>query len=101
MPTTSTVSVATVLTLGLSPRRARLKMVMGMVVEPGPDRKADNTTSSRDNVKVSSQAEAMACEISGRVTKKNTCQGRQPRSCAASSRLWLISCKRDCTTTVA
>ena len=58
--TTATVKVATVLTLGLRPRRARLKMVMGMVVDPGPDRKADSTTSSSDRVKVSNQAEAMA-----------------------------------------
>jgi hypothetical protein len=44
---------------------------MGMVVEPGPDKNADKTTSSRDSVKVSSQAEAMACEINGSVTRKN------------------------------
>ena len=99
--TTATVKVATVLTLGLRPSRARLKMVIGMVVDPGPDRKADSTTSSSDKVNVKSQAEPMACEISGSVTRKKTCHGWQPRSCAAYSSCGLISCRRDCTTTVA
>ena len=44
--------------LGLSPRRAREKIARGSVVEPGPDRKADSTTSSSDTVKVSSQADS-------------------------------------------
>ena len=78
-----------------------MKMVIGMVVEPGPFRNAEITTSSRDSVKVSNQAEAMACEIRGKVTRKNTCKGLAPRSCAASSRDGLISCKRDSTITVA
>ena len=94
-------SVATALTEGLSPSRARLKMVIGKVVEPGPDKKADSTTSSSDSVKVSNQADSNACEISGKVIRKNTCHGLAPRSSAASSNCGFISCKREATTTVA
>ncbi len=83
--TTSTISVATALTLGLRPSRAREKMTSGIVVAPGPDRKADSTTSSSDSVKVSSQADSSACAIIGRVTRWKTSHGRAPRSIAASS----------------
>ena len=37
-------TVAIALTLGFRPRRAREKITSGMVVEPGPDRKAASTT---------------------------------------------------------
>ena len=38
--------------VGSRPRRAREKITIGIVDEPGPDRKADSTTSSSDTVKV-------------------------------------------------
>ena len=99
--TTATVRVATVFTLGLNPKRARLKIVMGIVVDPGPFRNADITTSSNDKVKVNNQADPMAWEIKGSVTRKNTWNGRAPKSCAASSKEGLISCRRDKMITVA
>ena len=95
------VSAATAFTRGSRPRRAREKITIGMVDEPGPDRKADSTTSSSDKVNVSSHAEPSACLMFGSVTRKNTWYGLQPRSMAASSSDLLISCKRDCTTTAA
>jgi hypothetical protein len=58
--TTATVSVATAFTLGLKPKRARLKMVMGKVVDPGPDKNAESTTSTRDSVNVNNHAEPIA-----------------------------------------
>jgi hypothetical protein len=48
MATMATMIVATALTLGFRPSRAREKITSGMVVAPGPDRKADSTTSSSD-----------------------------------------------------
>ena len=48
--------VATAFTLGSNPKRAREKMTRGIVVEPGPDKKAASTTSSSDKVKVSNPA---------------------------------------------
>ena len=48
---------ATALTVGLRPSRAREKITSGMVVDPGPDKNAASTTSSREIVKVSSQAD--------------------------------------------
>ena len=93
--------VATALTLGFRPRRAREKITSGIVVAPGPDRNADSTTSSSESVKVSSQADISACPIIGSVTSQNTCHGRAPRSIAASSSCGLSVCRRACTTTVA
>ena len=101
MATASTISVATAFTLGFRPSRAREKITSGMVVAPGPDRKADSTTSSSEMVKVSSQADARLWAIIGSVTRVNTCQGRAPRSIAASSSCGFRSCRRACTTTVA
>ena len=95
------ITVATAFTLGLSPRRAREKITSGIVVAPGPDRKADSTTSSSDSVKVSSQADISDCRIIGSVTSRKTWPGRAPRSIAASSSWGLRSCRRACTTTVA
>jgi hypothetical protein len=99
--TTSTIRVATAFTLGFRPRRAREKITSGMVVAPGPDKKADSTTSSSESVKVSSQADSSDCPIIGNVTSANTCHGRAPRSMAASSSCGLRSLSRACTTTVA
>ena len=64
------------LTLGLSPSRARLKIVMGMVVEPGPFKKAEITTSSKDSVKVSNHADAIACEQSDQLGRTDRGRGR-------------------------
>jgi len=66
------ITVATALMLGLMPRRALEKITKGMVVEPGPDRNADSTTSSSDSVKVSSQADTKACEIKGKMMRVKT-----------------------------
>src|SRR5476649_1393371 len=99
--TTKIVSAATAFTRGSRPSRAREKITIGIVDEPGPDKKADSTTSSSDSVNVSSHADASACVMFGSVTRKNTWRGLQPKSIAASSSDLLISCKRDCTTTVA
>eukprot|EP01032_Pedospumella_encystans_P026080 gene26080-29460_t len=57
--TTRMVMAATALTRGSRPRRAREKITSGMVVEPGPDRKADSTTSSSDRVAVKQAAEGL------------------------------------------
>ena len=70
--TTAMVMVATAFTLGFRPSRAREKITKGMVVEPGPERKADSTTSSSEMVKVSSQADSSDCAIIGSVTSQNT-----------------------------
>jgi hypothetical protein len=45
------------------------KITSGIVVEPGPERNADSTTSSSDSVNVNSQADISACEIIGSVTR--------------------------------
>ncbi len=95
------ITVATALTLGSSPRRAREKITSGMVVAPGPLRKAETTTSSSDRLNVSSQADSSDCAIMGSVTSVNTCHGRAPRSMAASSSCGLSVCRRALTTTVA
>jgi len=58
--TTPMITVAAALMAGLTPSRAREKMTSGMVVAPGPDRKAERTTSSSDRVKVSRKAETSA-----------------------------------------
>ena len=57
----------------------------GRVVDPGPVVKEVMTTSSSEMVKAKSQPERMAGKIVGRVTSSITCQGRLPRSIAASS----------------
>ena len=93
--------VATALTLGLRPRRAREKITSGIVVAPGPERNADSTTSSSESVKVSRNADSSAWPIIGSVTSQNTCHGRAPRSSAASSSCGLSVCRRARTTTVA
>ena len=94
-------AVATAVTLGLRAGRAREKMTSGSVVDPGPDRKADSTTSSSEMVKVSSQADSSDCEIIGSVTSQNTCAGLAPRSMAASSSDGFRSSSRACTMTAA
>src|SRR4029079_1967985 len=58
--TTAMMIVATALTLGFRPSRAREKMTSGIVVAPGPERNADSTTSSSESVKVSRNADSSA-----------------------------------------
>ena len=76
-------------------------MTWGKVVTPGPDRNSETTTSSNDKVNVSSQAASSACEMLGKVTRKNTWLGLQPKSMAASSMERSISFRRDWITTAA
>ena len=73
--TAAIVTAATALTSGFNPSRAREKITMGNVVEPGPDKNIDNTTSSSDKVNVSNHADNKDCVISGSVIKPNTCSG--------------------------
>ena len=54
------VTVATALMVGFRPKRAREKMTMGMVEQPGPDKNDDNTTSSKDSVNVNKKADTKA-----------------------------------------
>ncbi len=68
-PTTATVTVATTLTEGFKPSRARENSTSGRVVVPGPDKKAEVTTSSNEIVNVNSQADTSACPICGKVTR--------------------------------
>src|SRR5471030_3214596 len=95
--TTAINSVASAFISGFKPSRTRENTTSGNVVEPGPDRNADNTRSSIDNVKDSSHPDTSACEISGNVMKKNTRTGVAPRSSAASSSDGFNSFTRDCT----
>ena len=64
--------VAITLMVGFKPNLARDKIMIGSVVEPGPERNAVDTTSSREIVKVNSQDEASDCTIIGSVTSVNT-----------------------------
>ena len=61
------------------------KIVIGNVVEPGPERKLAMTRSSNDNVNAKSHPESMDFAITGILICKNTVSGRAPRSSAASS----------------
>ena len=83
--TTITITVASALMDGFTPRRTFEKMSCGSVVDPGPETKLVMTRSSHDKVKASSQPERMAGKMMGRVMTKNTFAGRAPRSIAASS----------------
>ena len=56
--------VAMALMVGFSPSLARDIISTGKVVEPGPERKAVETTSSIEMVKVSSQADIKEGKIS-------------------------------------
>jgi hypothetical protein len=95
--TTPINSVASAFISGFRPSRTRENTTSGSVVEPGPDRNADSTTSSIDSVNDSSHRATSACEISGSVIEKNTRSGGAPRSRAASSIDGCNSRTRDCT----
>ncbi|MCY1536165.1 hypothetical protein D9M68_716080 [compost metagenome] len=80
---------------GLRPSRTRDSTTSGSGLEPGPERKADMITSSREMVNASSQLAISAWEICGRVMSKNTRSGVAPRFCAASARDWSMLTRRD------
>src|ERR1043166_883708 len=75
-------------------------MSIGSVVVPAAEVKLAITRSSSESVNASIQPEAIAGEISGKVTVRKVLAGGQPRSIAASSRLVSNDSKRACTTTV-
>ena len=56
-----------------------------LLLVPGPVVKEVMTTSSSEMVKARSQPDMIAGKITGSVTSRSTCQGREPRSIAASS----------------
>ena len=92
-PTVRIISVAKALMSGVTPSLTLDQINRGKVVDPGPVVNALITTSSRLIVKASSQPDRIAGEITGRVTSNITCQGRLPRSIAASSiarSVWII-----------
>ncbi len=70
---------------GVTPSLTLDQISSGSVVFPGPVVKLVITTSSSDIVKARSQPDRMAGEMIGRVMSFITCQGRDPRSIAASS----------------
>ncbi len=70
MLTTKIVNVATAFTRGSKPSLAREKMIIGIVEYPGPVKNSDKTTSSSDRVKVNNHADAKACVMLGKVTRK-------------------------------
>ena len=98
--TSSTISVARALILGLTPIRTEAKIFIGKVVELGPATKLAITTSSSDRVKASSQPDNSAGAMIGKVIRKNTLSRLAPRSIAASSSERSSSCRREDTTTV-
>src|SRR3981081_1233458 len=96
-PTKQMTKLASALTSGLTPSFTFEKITMGSVLAPGPDTKLDITRSSSDRVKLSSQLEANAGAIPGRVVSMNARTGPEPRSMAASSRERSALASRDYT----
>ena len=90
-------NVASAFISGFSPSRTRENTTSGNVVDPGPERNAENTRSSIDSVNDKSHPATSACEISGSVIEKNTRNGVAPRSSAASSSDGFNSRTRDST----
>ena len=85
---------------GLTPSFTFEKITMGRVLAPGPDTKLEITRSSSDRVKLSSQLDANAGTMLGRVVSMNARTGPDPRSWAASSKERSTLTSRDCTVTV-
>merc|ERR1711991_286604 len=84
---------------GETPRRTAEKILIGRVVEDGPEAKLAITRSSSDKVNASNQPEITAGAMIGRVTSRNACQAVQPRSSAASSSDLSKLTRREDTTT--
>lgn len=68
-------AVDTALISGLTSRLTSPKTYTGSVVEPGPVTKLVTTTSSSESVSARSAPPATPGMISGRVTRRNVCQG--------------------------
>ncbi len=98
--TASRIRLATALISGFTPRRTAEKISIGRVVEPGPETKLASTRSSSDSAKESMPPAASEGAIIGMVIRKNTFQGRAPRSIAASS-IDRSSSRRRAITTIA
>src|SRR5450432_2813059 len=99
-PTRQIIKLASALTSGLTPSLTFEKITMGRVLAPGPDTKLDITKSSSERVKLSSQLEANAGAMLGRVVSRNARTGPEPKSMAASSSERSALANRDCTVTV-
>ena len=84
--TSPIIMVESALISGVTPRRTALKILMGRVVELGPDVKDAITRSSSDSVNASNQPEMTAGMMIGKVTLQNASKGVQPKSSAASSK---------------
>src|SRR5690606_39535785 len=82
--------VARALILGLTPSRTEEKILIGRVVDSGPETKLAMTTSSSDRVKASSQPDTRAGAMIGRVIRKNTLS-RDRKSTRLNSRHVKIS----------
>ena len=65
---------------GVTPRRTLEKILIGSVVDEGPEVKLAMTRSSRDRVKAKSQPEMTAGAMMGKVTLLNASHPVQPRS---------------------
>ena len=84
---------------GLTPRRTAEYILIGKVVEEGPEVKDAITRSSSDRVKAKSHPEITAGAMIGSVTRRKVSKGVAPRSSAASSSERLKVTNRDDTTT--
>src|ERR1700733_11787384 len=100
MPTKQIIKLASAFTSGLTPSFTFEKITMGSVLAPGPETKLEITKSSRESVKLSSQLDASAGAIAGKVVSMNARTGPAPKSMAASSSERSALCNRDCTVIV-
>ena len=85
MKLTTSSTVATALTTGVSPNRIREYTLIGNVADVGLVVKNAMMNSSNDNVNATSAPDRMPGRISGNVTRKNVAVLLAPRSCEASS----------------
>src|SRR5579863_9419034 len=99
-PTRQIIKLASALISGLTPSFTLEKITMGRVLAPGPDTKLEITKSSSESVKLSSQLEANAGAMPGRVVSMKARTGPDPRSMAASSNDRSALANLDCTVTV-
>src|ERR1700680_3998984 len=99
-PTRQIIKLASALTSGHTPSFPLEKITIGSVLAPGPETKLDITKSSSESVKLSSQLEASAGAMLGRVVSMKARTGPDPKSMAASSRERSALASLDCTVTV-
>src|SRR6202790_2604869 len=99
-PTRQIIKLASALTSGLTPSFTLEKITIGSVLAPAPETNLDITKSSSESVKLSSQPEANAGAMPGRVVSMKARTGPDPRSMAASSSDRSALANLDCTVTV-